>query len=196
MPKTEKEKMLAGELYNGMDANLVAERLRARELCQTLATLPPSTSEADKADLLKQLFGVPTNVYITPPFFCDYGSNIRLGKNVYFNFNCVILDVAQVTIGDNTLFGPMVQIYTATHPMDVATRKSGLESGKPITIGKDVWVGGGAIICPGVSIGDGSVIGAGSVVTRDIPAGVFAAGNPCRVVRKIDQAPSSQVEEK
>jgi maltose O-acetyltransferase len=185
MSKTEKEKMHAGELYNSMDPTLVAERLRARELCQALAALPPSTPEADKADLLAQLFGATTNVYITPPFFCDYGSNIRLGENVYFNFNCVILDVAQVNIGDNTLFGPMVQIYTATHPMDANTRKSGLESGKPITIGKDVWVGGGAIICPGVTIGDGTVIGAGSVVTRDIPAGVFAAGNPCRVIREL-----------
>ena len=185
MPKTEKEKMLAGELYNGMDPALVAERLRARELCHVLAALSPSTPEAEKADLLAQLFGAPTNVYITPPFHCDYGTNIRLGQNVYFNFNCVILDVAQVTIGDNVLFGPAVQIYTATHPMDVKTRKSGLESGKPITIGKDVWIGGGAIICPGVTIGDGCVIGAGSVVTRDVPAGMFAAGNPCRVIREI-----------
>ncbi|MDE2599101.1 MAG: sugar O-acetyltransferase [Rhodocyclaceae bacterium] len=185
MPKTEKEKMLAGELYNGMDPALVAERLQARELCQALAVLPPTAAEAAKADLLAQLFGAPTNVYITPPFFCDYGTNIRFGENVYFNFNCVVLDVAQVTIGDNTLFGPMVQIYTATHPMEAEARRSGLESGKPVTIGKDVWVGGGAIICPGVTIGDGSVIGAGSVVTRDIPTGVFAAGNPCRVIRKV-----------
>lgn len=185
MPKTEKEKMLAGELYNAMDPALVAGRLRARELCRALAALPPATPETDKAELLAQLFGTPTNVYITPPFFCDYGSNIRLGENVYFNFNCVVLDVAPVTIGDNTLFGPMVQIYTATHPMDASTRKSGLEFAKPITIGKDVWVGGGAIICPGVTIGDGTVIGAGSVVTRDIPAGVFAAGNPCRVIRDV-----------
>jgi maltose O-acetyltransferase len=185
MSRTEKEKMLAGELYYGMDPELVAERLRARELCLALTALPPSTPEAEKADLLAQLFGTPTNVYITPPFFCDYGSNIRFGENVYFNFSCVILDVAQVTIGSNTLFGPMVQIYTATHPMDVATRKTRLESGKPITIGNDVWVGGGAIICPGVTIGDGAVIGAGSVVTRDIPANVFAAGNPCRVIREV-----------
>lgn len=185
MPKTEKEKMLAGELYDGTDPVLLAERLRARELCQALAALPPAAPEADKAGLLSQLFGAATNVYITPPFFCDYGTNIRLGDKVYFNFNCVVLDVAQVTIGDNALFGPAVQIYTATHPLDADTRKTGLESGQPVTIGKDVWVGGGAIICPGVSIGDGSVIGAGSVVTRDIPAGVFAAGNPCRVIREV-----------
>ncbi len=199
MSKTEKEKMLAGELYNGMDPALVAERLRARELCQALSALPPAASEGERAELLARLFCIPTNVYITPPFFCDYGTNIRFGENVYFNFNCVILDVAQVTIGSNTLFGPMVQIYTATHPMDVATRKTGLESGRPITIGNDVWVGGGAIICPSVTIGDGAVIGAGSVVTRDIPANVFAAGNPCRVIREVadnDSAAASLLQPK
>jgi maltose O-acetyltransferase len=185
MSKTEKEKMLAGELYNGMDPELVAERLRAREICQALTALPPTAAEEEKSELLARLFCIPTNVYITPPFFCDYGTNIRFGDNVYFNFNCVVLDVTLVTIGSNALFGPLVQIYTATHPMDVATRRTGLESGKPVTIGNDVWIGGGAIICPGVTIGDGAVIGAGSVVTRDIPANVFAAGNPCRVIRDI-----------
>ena len=119
-----------------------------------------------------------------PPFYCDYGSNILLGERVFFNFNCVVLDVCQVTIGDYTLFGPAVQIYTATHPMNAELRRK-QEFGKPIEIGSDVWVGGGAIICPGVRIGSRSVIGAGSVVTRDIPDGVFAAGNPCRVIREI-----------
>jgi maltose O-acetyltransferase len=119
-----------------------------------------------------------------PPFFCDYGSNIRLGERVYFNFNCVVLDVCVVKIGDFTLFGPAVQIYTATHPM-IAELRRNQEFGKPIEIGADVWVGGGAIICPGVKIGSNTVIGAGSVVTRDIPDGVFAAGNPCRVIREI-----------
>jgi maltose O-acetyltransferase len=177
--------MLAGELYNASDRELVAERLLARELCQALAALSPSASPTERSDLLAKLFGAATNVYITPPFFCDYGSNIHLGENVYFNFNCVILDVAKVVIGNNVLFGPAVQIYTATHPMNADERRSGLEFAKPVTIESDVWMGGGAVVCPGVTIGNGSVIGAGSVVVRDVPAGVFAAGNPCRVIRKI-----------
>lgn len=163
----------------------MAGRLRARELCQALAALSPSAPEAERSDLLARLFGAPTNVYVTPPFFCDYGSHIHLGENVYFNFNCVVLDMAKVVIGTNVLFGPAVQVYTATHPMNAKERRSGLEFARPIAIGNDVWLGGGAIICPGVTIGQGSVIGAGSVVIRDIPAGVFAAGNPCRVIRNI-----------
>ena len=120
-----------------------------------------------------------------PPFFCDYGSNIQLGERVFFNFNCVVLDVCCVTIGDHTLIGPAVQIYTATHPLDAAQRRLA-ESGKPVEIGSDVWIGGGAIILPGVRIGARTVIGAGSVVTRDVPDEVFAAGNPCRVIRHLD----------
>lgn len=183
MSRTEKEKMLAGELYNGGDPELVAARLHARELCQAIAALPPGAPEC--SDLLARLFGAATNVYVTPPFFCDYGSNIQLGENVYFNFNCVILDVAKVIIGDNVLFGPAVQVYTATHPMAADERRSGLEFAKPIMIESDVWLGGGAIVCPGVTIGSGSVIGAGSVVTHDVPSRAFAAGNPCRVIRRI-----------
>jgi len=183
--KTEKEKMLCGELYNGSDPSLVADRNRARELCQALGYLSPTVPESERAALLAKLFGVATNAWVTPPFFCDYGSNIQLGDKVYFNFNCVVLDVAKVTIGNNVLFGPAVQLYTATHPMNAEERRSGLEFAKPINIGNDVWLGGGAIVCPGVTIGDGSVIGAGSVVVRDIPGGVFAAGNPCRVIRNV-----------
>ena len=119
-----------------------------------------------------------------PPFFCDYGTNIALGERVFFNFNCVVLDVCPVRIGSFTLFGPAVQIYTATHPFDAELRRR-QEFGKPVEIGSDVWVGGGAIILPGVRIGSRAVIGAGSVVTRDVPEGVFAAGNPCRVIREI-----------
>jgi len=119
------------------------------------------------------------------PFFCDYGTNIELGRKVFFNFNCVVLDVTPVRIGDHTLFGPEVLIYTATHPLDAEVRRAGLEFAKPVEIGADVWVGGGAIICPGVRIGARAVIGAGSVVTRDIPDDVFAAGNPCRVIRPL-----------
>jgi maltose O-acetyltransferase len=121
-----------------------------------------------------------------PPFYCDYGTNIELGERVFFNFNCIVLDVCPVRIGDFTLFGPAVQIYTPLHPFNAAQRRRE-ESGKPIEIGSDVWVGGGAIILPGVSIGSRAVIGAGSVVTRDVPEGVFAAGNPCRVIRTITE---------
>ena len=136
--------------------------------------------------LLRELFGTGgDSVWMQPPFFCDYGTNIHLGERVFFNFNCVVLDVCPVTIGDFTLFGPAVQILTATHPLDAVLRRS-QEYAKPITIGSDVWVGGGAMICPGVKIGSRTVIGAGSVVTRDIPDGVVAAGNPCRVIRPID----------
>ena len=182
--RSDKDKMLAGEPYNGFDSQLVAERTRARELCQALVALPPSHDVA-RAALLADLFGASTNVYVTPPFYCDYGRHITLGRNVYFNFDCVILDVAPVRIGDNVLFGPAVQIYTATHPLDAEARRSGIESGKPIVIGDDAWIGGGAILNPGVTIGARSVIGAGSVVTKDIPDDVFAAGNPCKVIRRL-----------
>ena len=123
---------------------------------------------------------------IQPPFFCDYGSNIELGERVFFNFNCVVLDVCRVQIGDYTLFGPGVQIYTPMHPFNAELRRRE-EYGKPVTIGSDVWVGGGALILPDVRIGSHAVIGAGSVVTRNIPDGVFAAGNPCRVIREITE---------
>ncbi len=182
--RSEQEKMLAGELYDPLDAELVRARERARDLCWELN----ATREADQETrrrILTELFGRggPT-VWMQPPFFCDYGSNIFLGERVFFNFNCVVLDVCRVEVGDFTLFGPAVQIYTASHPMDAGLRRK-QEFGKPVTIGSDVWVGGGAIICPGVTIGAKSVIGAGSVVTRDVPDGVLAAGNPCRVIRAI-----------
>ncbi|MHA6493389.1 sugar O-acetyltransferase [Pseudomonas borbori] len=182
---SEKHKMLSGAGYNANDPQLVAERNTARRLCQQLNSLAADAPASERAALVSTLIGAPTNAYLTPPFFCDYGYNIKLGEHVYFNFNCVVLDVAPVSIGNNTLFGPAVQIYTASHPMSAEERRTGVEFGKPIAIGADVWVGGGSIICPGVSIGDGSVIGAGSVVTRDLPAGVFAAGNPCRVIRQL-----------
>jgi maltose O-acetyltransferase len=182
--QSEKEKMLAGALYDPNDAQLVAERRRARELLLRLnATREDQAPE--RAQILDELFGAATDAVIQPPFFCDYGTNITLGSKVFMNFNCVILDVAPVSIGDFVLFGPAVQVYAATHPLSAAERRSGLEGGKPVSIGDDVWIGGGAIICPGVRIGARSVIGAGSVVTRDIPEDVFAAGNPCRVVRSL-----------
>ena len=182
--KSEKEKMLAGELYDPLDAELSRERERCRNLLKQLNDSREDQVEERKA-LLNQLLGVETDVWIQPPFFCDYGTNIRLGSKVFFNFNCVVLDVMRVTIGSNVLFGPAVQIYAATHPIEAAVRRKWLELGKPVTIGSDVWVGGAAIVCPGVTIGNRSVIGAGSVVTRDVPDDVFAAGNPCKVIRRL-----------
>ena len=183
---TEMEKMLAGELYDPLDAHLVQARERARDLCHELNATREREQERRRALLMQLLGQGGDTVWLQPPFYCDYGSNIVLGHQVYFNFNCVVLDVCRVTIGDHTLVGPAVQIYTATHPMNAALRRQ-QEFGKPITIGADAWIGGGAIICPGVTIGDKAVIGAGSVVTRDIPPQVFAAGNPCRVIREIPE---------
>ena len=183
--KTEKQKMLSGELYDASDPQLSEERRRARNLTREFNNTRPEEVQA-RARMIAQLFASSGDkIVIEPPFYCDYGSNISLGDNVYFNFNCVILDVAPVDIGSNTMFGPNVQIYTATHPVDAAERRKGLEFARPIRIGSDVWVGGGAILNPGVSIGDRSVIGAGSVVTRDIPPDVFAAGNPCKVIHQL-----------
>lgn len=182
--KNEKDKMLAGELYDPLDPQLCRERDRCRDLCLLLNATREDQKEERKR-LLGELFGRETDAWVQPPFFCDYGTNIFLGVNVFFNFNCVVLDVAPVTIGSNVLFGPAVQICTATHPLSAVERRAGLESAKPITIGSDVWVGGGAILCPGVNIGDRSVIGAGSVVTRSVPSDVIAAGNPARIIRAL-----------
>jgi len=177
--------MLAGELYDSFDPELVASRTRAHDLCYALNAIRDA-DDATRRPILQQLFAAGGDeVYVQPPFFCDFGTHITLGRRVYFNFNCVILDVCAVQIGDFCFFGPSVQIYTALHPLDHAQRRT-LESGQPVTIGDDVWIGGGAIICPGVRIGSRTVIGAGSVVTRDVPEGVFAAGNPCRVIRTLD----------
>jgi maltose O-acetyltransferase len=182
---TQREKMLAGELYDPLDPDLLARYARARDLCEQLNATHHSDQE-NRRRILKTLFAAGGDtVVLQPPFFCDYGENILLGQRVFFNFNCVILDVCQVKIGDYSMFGPAVQIYTAAHPLNAELRR-GSEFCKPIEIGADVWVGGGAIICPGVHIGDRTVIGAGSVVTRDIPEDVVAAGNPCRVIRPID----------
>ncbi len=180
----ERRKMLAGEMYDPLDPELMADRERARDLCQALNATRESQQD-ERRRILRELFGTGgETVWMQPPFFCDYGANIELGERVFFNFNCVVLDVCRVRIGDFSLFGPAVQIYTAMHPLD-AERRRREEFGKPVDIGSDVWVGGGAIILPGVRIGSRSVIGAGSVVTRDVPEGMFAAGNPCRVIREI-----------
>ena len=183
---TERLKMLAGELYDPLDPELVSARDRARDLCQSLNATRESEQETRRSILIG-LFGAGGDtVWMQPPFYCDYGSNIHLGDRVFFNFNCVVLDVCPIRIGDYTLFGPAVQIYTPMHPFNASLRRQ-QEFGKPVGIGADVWVGGGAIILPGVRIGSRSVIGAGSVVTRDIPDYVFAAGNPCRVIREITE---------
>lgn len=182
---TEREKMLAGEPYDPMDPELVSMRARARDLCQDLNATREAQAD-ERRRLLRALFGAGgDSVWMQPPFFCDYGANIELGERVFFNFNCVVLDVCPVRIGSFTLFGPGVQILTPLHPLDALARR-GKEYGKPIEIGSDVWVGGAAIVLPGVRIGSRSVIGAGSVVTRDVPEGVFAAGNPCRVIRELE----------
>jgi maltose O-acetyltransferase len=184
--RTERDKMLAGELYDALDPVLVADRYRARDLCQKLNASRDKEEEV-RRDLCRQIFGKGgDSVWMQPPFYCDYGSNIELEERVFFNFNCVVLDVCRVRIGDFTLFGPAVQILTPMHPLNAALRRK-QEYGKPIDIGSDVWVGGGALILPGVTIGSRTVIGAGSVVTRDIPSDVFAAGNPCRVIRELTQ---------
>jgi len=184
---SEREKMLAGDLYLPGDPELVRERERARDLLERLNTSREPDQEF-RRELLKQLLGRGgDSVWLQPPFYCDYGSNILLGERVFFNFNGVVLDVCEVRVGDFTLFGPAVQIYTATHPLDAALRRE-KELGKPVEIGSDVWVGGGAIICPGVTIGSRTVIGAGSVVTKNLPDGVLAAGNPCRVIRELTES--------
>jgi maltose O-acetyltransferase len=179
--RSEKEKMLAGDLYDACDPELEAERtVTHRWLVRYNAALAASDAER-RGFLAERLAAVGEDAMIRPPFHCDYGFNISLGAGVFLNFNCVILDVVAVSIGEKTQIGPAVQILAADHPRDAAKRAAGLEFGRPIRIGRNVWIGGGAIILPGVSVGDDALIGAGSVVTRDIPAGAVAFGNPARV---------------
>jgi maltose O-acetyltransferase len=185
---TEKEKMLAGKLYMAVGDELMNDVRRSRRLRR----LFNSTTEEQKdyrVQLIRELFGsAGRNFYIEPPFRCDYGSNISIGDNFYANFDCIILDVCEVIIGDNVFLGPRVCVYTAAHPIDASVRNSLLEFGKPVAIGDGVWVGGNAVINPGVTIGSNVVIGSGSVVTKDIPDNVIAAGNPCAVIRGITEA--------
>ncbi len=177
--------MLAGEPYYASDEELTNDRRKLRNLLEKF-NRSLNFQDEQQVNLLREILGAMGNdVTIQAPFYCDYGYNIFLGDRVYFNFNCVVLDVCKVKIGSDTMFGPHVQIYSATHSMDAQERASGRELGKPVSIGDHVWVGGSAIICPGVTIGNGAVIGAGSVVTRSIPPHVFAAGNPCQVIRPL-----------
>lgn len=185
---TEKEKMLSGQLYDASDPQLSTSRERARLLFQRINSMD-ETQKEERNQLLHELIDeAGEGLWIEPPFYCDYGENISLGKKVFMNFNCCILDVAKVKMGNNVLLGPNVQIYTATHPIDAKTRATWLEFAKPIMIGNDVWIGGGAIICPGVTIGDGVVIGAGAVVTKDVASNVFVGGNPAKVIKTIDNS--------
>lgn len=182
---TEKDKMLRGELYDASDPQLVQERLAARRLLKALNDSHPDDLDRRRALLADLLGAMGKGTHIEPPFYCDYGYNILLGDRVFFNFNCIILDCNLVRIGDNTQLGPAVQIYAATHLLQAVERIKGPELGYPVTIGRNAWIGGGAIIGPGVTIGDNTTIGMGSVVVKDIPANVFAAGNPCRVIREL-----------
>jgi maltose O-acetyltransferase len=181
----ERDKMLAGELYRANDPSLVAGLRRARRLTR----LYNQTEEEEKerrAQLLAELFArVGHDVDIQPPFYCDYGDNISVGSHVFLNFGCVFLDCNRIEIGDGVQMGPGVHLYAATHPTEPGLRAAGLEMARPVRVGNNVWVGGGAILCPGVTVGDNSVLGAGSVVVRDVPANVVAAGNPCRVLRRL-----------
>jgi maltose O-acetyltransferase len=183
--RTELEKMLSGELYDASDPTLLSLRNKARALFAQFNSTPYD-DELRRQVLLSQLLGpLGGNVNIQPPFYCDYGTHISIGANGFINFNCIFLDCARITIGINFQCAPNVQLYAAYHPVIAAERIKGPELASPITIGDNVWLGGGVIVCPGVTIGDNTTIGAGSVVTKDIPANVFAAGNPCRVIRTL-----------
>ena len=177
--------MVAGELYRADDAELVESRTRARILTAQYNATTQDDPVARRAVLEELLGEAGPGVWVEPPFFCDYGWNISLGAGVFLNVNCVVLDVAPVRVGERTLIGPAVQLCAATHPLDPRQREQLLEYGEAIDIGRNVWIGAGAIVGAGVTIGDDSVIGAGSVVVRDVPAGVLAAGSPCRVIRDL-----------
>ena len=185
---TQLERMAAGLLYDPGDLALVAARRAASDLCYAINVLPPSQVE-ERMSLFGRLFGaMGVDGHIEPSFHCDYGFHISTGANFYANYNCVMLDCAPITFGDDVMIGPNCAFYTACHPLDPDERISGLEYAKPIRVGHRVWIGGNTVVNPGVTIGDHAVIGSGSVVTHDIPPGVVAVGNPCRVLRPITPA--------
>lgn len=186
--ETEKEKAKAGKLYDAnYDEELIAERAVCKERYFTLNNLSP-LQRTEREQLIRQLLGkAGKNIAIESPFYCDYGYNIEVGDNCYFNMNCVILDGAKVTFGNNVFVAPSCGFYTAGHPLDVEQRNAGLEYAYPITVGNNVWIGAQVCVLPGVTIGDNSVIAAGSVVNKSIPPNVLAAGNPCRVIREITE---------
>ena len=181
----EKEKMLAGELYNSLDVELFQSRNKAKELCHKYNSLAPDKTK-EKALIIKELlYKTGEKFQIEPNFFCDYGYNIEIGENFYSNHNLVILDPAKVKFGDNVFIGPNCGFYTAEHPIDAIERNKGLEYAKPINVGDNVWFGGNVTVLSGVSIGSNVVIGAGSVVVKDVPDNVVVVGNPCRVIKQI-----------
>ena len=185
--KTEKEKMIAGELYFANDPELVADRMFARSQSQIINQ---AESAELRSQLLKETFGrTGKKIYMEPVINFDYGYNIFVGENFYANFNCTFLDVSTIEIGDNCMFAPNVQLYTATHPLHPVKRNSGLEYAKPIKIGNNVWLGGGVIVTPGVTLGDNVVVGAGSVVTKSFPDNVVIAGNPARIIKTVEEEP-------
>ncbi|MEL7224125.1 MAG: sugar O-acetyltransferase [Cyanobacteria bacterium P01_D01_bin.36] len=182
--KTEREKMLAGELYLASDPELAQMHADARRLLYEHNASHPDHI-AQRKDIVRRLFGgIGTDFVVRPPFYCDYGCNIFAGDRLYINYDCTILDCGIVQIGNDVLIGPKVQLYAAFHPTDPQIRLSGKELAASISIGNNVWIGGGAIVCPGVSIGDNVTIGAGSVVTKDVCVGAIAVGNPCRVIKR------------
>lgn len=183
--KTEKEKMLAGELYAPLDPELNALHIKARKNFEKYNKIP-SHKQAKRDKAIKKLFGKTGNaINVQSPFYCDYGFNIEVGDNFFANYGCIILDVNKVKIGKNCFLAPNVGIYSATHPIRAEERYNGVEYGFPITIGDNCWIGGGAVICPGVTIGDNVVVGAGSVVAKDIPSNVVVAGNPAKIIRNL-----------
>lgn len=182
---SEKEKMLSGQIYNAADEELIKERERCKCLCHQYNSLSPELVD-ERKNLIMQILGKTGESFlIEQNFWCDYGYNIEIGENFYVNHNCVMLDCAKITFGDNVFIAPNCGFYTAGHPLDTETRNKGLEFAKPINIGNNVWIGGGVTVLPNVTIGDNVVIGAGSVVTKSIPANTVAVGNPCRVIKQI-----------
>jgi maltose O-acetyltransferase len=184
---SEKENMISGKPYRAADDELSAERQHAREVVFDFNSLRPNES-GKRTILLRKLLGKTKSTFIIePPFRCDYGYNIEIGENFYSNYNLIILDCAKVIIGDNVMIGPNVSIYTAGHPLHYELRNQELEYAFPISIGNNVWIGGNVVINPGITIGNSSVIGSGSVITKDIPAEVIAAGNPCKILRRLNE---------
>ncbi len=182
---TEREKMLAGELYDSMEETLVCDRHRAKSMCEEYHRIP-CEEEKSRAELIKKAFGkTGENLLVENNVWFDYGYNIEVGENFYANHDCVFLDCAKITFGDNVFIGPQCGFYTAGHPLEAELRRKGLEFAKPITVGNDVWIGGGVKVMPGVTIGDNVVIGGGSVVVKDISSDCVAAGNPARVIRSL-----------
>lgn len=184
---SEKEKMLSQQPYYAFGEELSKERIFAQKSCFKINSLSPELVE-ERDLILKEILGsYKEKFYVEPPFHCDYGYNIHLGENFYSNYNCIILDCAEVTIGDNVMLAPNVSIFTAGHPIHPEKRNEGLEYAIPVSIGNNVWIGGNTVINPGIKIGDNSVIGSGSIITKDIPSNVIAAGNPCKVIREITE---------